>query len=87
MITPQKLAAIAEAVQLDPAAAALRGRFPDVHFTECSEDDVSPRISPVLDAHSHQLYLVTGKSGHCLEFTQDFNDATGVVVACKVDDE
>lgn len=86
-IAPKTLAAIAEAIQLNPSAAILRSRFPDIHFTECSEDDVSPRIKPVMDANSHLLFLVTGRSGHCLEFTPDLEHATGVVVASKVDEE
>ena len=87
MMTPQTLVAVAEAVQLNPSAAILRARFPDLHFTECSEDDVSPRFAPQLETAGHALFLVSGASGHCLELTNDFSLATGVVVASKVDDE
>jgi len=87
MMTPETLATVAAAVQVNPAMAALRAQFPDLHFTECSEDDVSPRFSPKLETAGHALFLVSGASGHCLELTNDFNLATGVVIASKVDDQ
>jgi len=87
MITPAQLVQVAEATLLDPRAASLRQRFPALHFTECSEDDVSPRYTPALSVDSHALYLISGASGHCLELTSDAASATGILVAAKVDDE
>ena len=87
MISAQTLAAVAEAVQLNPDAAVIRGLFPDLHFTECSEDDISPRYSPQLETTAHSLLLVTGATGHCLSLTNDLAAATGVVIATKADDD
>ncbi|MBK7900359.1 MAG: hypothetical protein KA603_10490 [Azonexus sp.] len=87
MITPTTLARVGEAVLLDPRTAILRQRFPDLHFTECSEDDVSPRYKPAFTVDGYDLYLVSGASGHCLEFTGDHDAATGILIAAKVDGE
>ena len=82
----QTLARFGEAVRADPSAGALRAKFPDIHFTECSADDVNPRFQPVLDTGSHELYLISGSTGHCLAITADPEAATGIIVACKSDD-
>ncbi|KAB2922304.1 MAG: hypothetical protein F9K30_12680 [Dechloromonas sp.] len=87
MITSAQLVQVGEATQLDARAASLRQRFPALHFTECSEDDVSPRYQPALSVSGYDLYLISGASGHCLEFTNDAATATGILVATKVDDE
>lgn len=87
MITPRQLFQVGEATMLDPRAASLRQRFPDLHFTECSENDVSPRYQPALSLDTHDLYLISGSSGHCLALTNTPEAATGILVAAKVDDE
>ena len=87
MISPAQLALVAEATLLDPRAASLRRRFPDLHFTECSEDDVSPLYQPAFSVDGHDLYLVSGASGHCLALTNNAASATGILVAAKVDEE
>jgi hypothetical protein len=87
MITPQKLVQVGEATMLDPRAASLRQRFPDLHFTECSENDVSPRYQPALSLDAYDLYLISGSSGDCLALTNTPESATGILVAAKVDDE
>jgi hypothetical protein len=87
MISPAQLVQVAEATLLDPRAASLRQRFPDLHFTECSEDDVSPLYKPALSVDAHDLYLITGASGHCLALTNDAASATGILVAAKVNEE
>lgn len=84
---PQQLDFVIEAVQNTADLALLRGQFPDLHFTFCSEDDVSPRISPVAEAGDYLIYLVSGASGHCLAFTPDLDAATGVVVATRSEDD
>lgn len=86
MITPELIAKVGAAVERNPAAAAVRPLFPEIHFTECSADDVNARFTPVLETASHELYLISGASGHCLEVTADFNGATGVIIAAKSDD-
>jgi hypothetical protein len=86
MITPRQLVQVAEVVALNSRLALLRERFPALHFSECSADDVSPRHSPALSLESHDLYLVAGASGHCLELTSDAETATGILVAVRFDD-
>jgi hypothetical protein len=87
MITPNLLAKVGEAALLDGSAAALRRRFPDLHFSECSEDDVSPRYQPAFSVSGYDLFLISGASGHCLELTNIAESATGILIAAKVDDE
>ncbi len=87
MITPTQLAQVGEAALLDSSATALRLRFPDPHFSECSEDDVSPRYKVAFGVQGYDLYYITGATGHCLEITNDPEIATGILSAAKVDDE
>lgn len=86
MITPTLLARVAEAVCVTPALAGLRSAFPGIHFTQCAADDIVSRVPPALETDGHELYLVTGASGHCLQLTSEFEGATGIVVASKADD-
>lgn len=87
MISAEQLAKVGEAARANASAAALRQSFPDLHFTECSEDDVSPRYKAALAIDGYALYLITGASGHCLELTNDPGIATGVLVAATADDD
>ena len=87
MISADQLARIGEAVSTAGTADALRKAFPGLHFTECSGDDVSPRYKVALSVPGYDLYLVSGATGHCLEFTGDLDSATGIVIAAQVDDE
>ena len=87
MITPTQLARVGEAALLDGSAAALRQRFPELHFTECSEDDVSPRYRPAFSIEGYELFYISGATGHCLEITNSAEAATGILIASKVDDE
>ena len=84
-MTPLQLVQVGEIILLSSRIDRLRERFPQLHFTECSEDDVSPRHRPALSLDSHDLYLVTGATGECLKLTNDFKKATGVLVAAKAD--
>jgi hypothetical protein len=87
MISAEQLAKVGAATRQDARVAALRPLFPELHFTECSEDDVSPRYQPALSLDQHELYLISGSSGHCLALTNSLEAATGILVAAKVDDE
>lgn len=87
MITPELLTQLAAAAQIDPLASAMGQLFPELHFSECSTDDVSPCHQPVLGIDGYDLYLVAGASGHCLSLTSDLASATGVLLATRVDDE
>ena len=85
MLTPDILATVA-AIAPQKDAIALREQFPGVMFTECSEDDVPARLKPTLETPGFLFFLFTNASGHCLEFTGDFEVATGIVVAARVPD-
>ena len=87
MISPTQLAYVGEALLLDASLASLRRRFPNLHFSECSGDDVSPRYRAAFNVEGYDLFLITGASGHCLELTNDPECATGILVASQVDDE
>lgn len=87
MISPETLQAVGDAVSRDANVSALRQAFPELHFTECSEDDVSPRFRPALSVDDFALYLISGCSGHCLELTHDADSATGILLAAKADEE
>ena len=87
MITARQLVQVGETMQLNARIALLRVRFPKLHFSECGEEDVSPRYQPALSIDSHHLYLISGASGHCLELTNDSETATGILVAARVDEQ
>jgi len=86
MISAETLADVGAAVRENPSVTSLRPRFPTLHFSECSADDINARFNPVFETEQYELYLISGASGHCLELTTDFNAATGIIVAAKVDD-
>jgi hypothetical protein len=87
MITPDQLAEVGAAALVDASASAMRQKFPGLHFSECSEDDVSPRYKAALSVEGYDLYLISGASGHCLVMTNHPESATGILLAAKVDDE
>lgn len=84
-MTPQTLASVAAAVRENPSLSALRTHFPELHFTECGEDDVPARVSAAAEAGGHLLYLIVN-TGHCIGFTDEIEAATGVVVAQRLDE-
>ncbi len=57
----------------------LKQRFPMVHFTLCSDDDIL-NARPVVERPGFNLYLVNSQE-HCLTLTNDFASASGVVIA------
>lgn len=67
-------------------AGHLRGTFPGVHFTVCSDDDIPARMRSVAGNDCCRLYYVDA-SDHCLKLTADAAAATGLVVALCDDDE
>ncbi len=88
MITQQQLSEISDFVSTQRIGPGLpielREKFSGVHFTVCMDDDVVS-ADPVLEQEEFNLYLIDS-SNHCLSFTQDFELATGVVVAEREDD-
>ncbi|MCB2100108.1 MAG: hypothetical protein KDE22_04515 [Rhodobacterales bacterium] len=61
------------------AVMGLRKAWPDIHFTYCLDDDIWA-LEPYREARGFNIYLVTGRY-HCLSFTGDIGDATGLVIA------
>ena len=64
----------------------LRERFPGIHFSLCSDDDVPPRLSPAAECKYCCLYYVDSGS-HCLRLTEEAAEATGLLVAMRYKDE
>ena len=83
MITPRQLDDIARRAEtrgVDYAALShLRQVYPGLYFTHCLDDDIND-VEPVLRGAGINLYLVDGRQ-HCLRLTEDFQAATGVVLA------
>lgn len=87
MITQEQLSRIATTIHaqaLDESMMALlRVEYPDVHFTYCLDDDI-PNHQPVFTGDGFNLYLIDSRE-HCLNLTQEFQHASGVVVAEVID--
>ncbi len=89
MITPELAVSIADRIDgetLDEAVVSgLREAWPDLHFTYCLDDDII-NGKPVLERDGFNIYLVDGRE-HCLCLTNDYETATGVVLAEVIDDD
>jgi hypothetical protein len=59
--------------------ARLRQQFDGVRLTACFEDDIYSG-KPVYACEHFSIYLV-GDGEHCLSLTNDYDIATGVVIA------
>ncbi len=83
MIPPERLDQVTQIVERaglnDQTVGALREAFTDMHLTYCMNDDIGVR-EPVRCADGFNLYLVDGR-GHCMQFTNDIEAATGLVLA------
>lgn len=83
MISPEQLqhvaTALTGAVLHEALIATLRSANPGIHFTYCMDDDI-PNHEPLLAGDGFNLYLVDGRE-HCLCLTQDYANATGIVIA------
>ena len=69
----------------ETAVSTLRGLWPDIHFTYCSDDDVTT-AKPVRESEGFNIYLVDGRE-HCMKFTSETQNATGLVLAEVEEDE
>ena len=65
--------------------ATLRQSYPDIHFTYCMDDDIS-NGKPVMETAAFNMYLIDGRE-HCLCLTNDFDVATGIVLAEVIEDD
>lgn len=63
----------------DDTVSELRKQYPGIHFTYCMDDDI-PNAKPVIEDSLFNLYLIDGRE-HCLCLTNDYDVATGIVVA------
>lgn len=83
MITQAQLQDISKRIEADELTDALitklRSEFSPLHFTFCMDDDVCD-MSPVMETEKFNLYLIDGRE-HCLKLTNDYEAATGLVVA------
>ena len=66
-------------------ARRLRESYSGCHFTVCSDDEVSPRLTPVIESETAAVYFLSS-NGHCLSFTEDPAAATGLLVAMRTED-
>ena len=69
----------------ESAVSRLREMWPDIHFTYCADDDVTA-ASPVFESEGFNIYLVDGRD-HCMKFTSQLQNATGLVLAEVEEDE
>jgi hypothetical protein len=83
MITTEQINAIMAKLETmgvgDDTVSELRQQYQPIHFTYCMDDDL-PNNTPVIEYKDFNLYLIDGRD-HCLCLTNDFDAATGIVVA------
>ena len=83
MISTEQVSAIAAKIETmgvdETTVSALREQYQPIHFTYCMDDDL-PNNTPVLEYKDFNLYLIDGRE-HCLCLTNDYEAATGIVVA------
>jgi len=83
MITTEQVNAIAAKIETlgvdETIISALRKQYQPVHFTYCMDDDL-PNNTPIIRHKDFNLYLIDGRE-HCLCLTNDYEAATGIVVA------
>ena len=90
MLEEARVATISQQVKtqafIDEAVLmSLRAAYPDIHFTYCLDDDIVTG-KPVLSEEKFNVYLVDGRE-HCLCLTNDYDVATGIVIAEIIEDE
>lgn len=83
MISTEQINAIAAKIETfgvaETTVLTLRQQHQPIHFTYCMDDDL-PNNTPVIAREDFNLYLVDGRE-HCLCLTNDYEVATGIVVA------
>lgn len=88
MISSEQMQRVASTIRTQPLTeslvSTLRAEYPGVHFTYCMEDDI-PNQEPVLEGEGFNLYLVDGRE-HCLCLTNNYENATGIVIAEIIED-
>jgi hypothetical protein len=88
MITNEQINAITAKLETlglsDDTVSTLRQQYQPIHFTYCMDDDL-PNNTPVIERQGFNLYLIDGRE-HCLCLTNDYDSATGIVVAETIPD-
>ncbi|UOA07825.1 MULTISPECIES: DUF6129 family protein [Methylobacter] len=88
MITTQQVTAIAAKIAAsgvdESTVLTLRQEYQPIHFTYCMDDDL-PNNTPIIEHKGFNLYLIDGRE-HCLCLTNDYDAATGIIVAETVPD-
>ena len=83
MISTEQVNEIAEKIDTlgvdEATVSTLRQQYQPIHFTYCMDDDL-PNNVPVIEKAAFNLYLIDGRE-HCLCLTNDYDAATGIVVA------
>lgn len=83
MISTEQINAITAKIETmglnDDTVCELRQHYQPIHFTYCMDDDL-PNNTPVIERNGFNLYLIDGRE-HCLCLTNDYETATGIVVA------
>ncbi len=64
----------------------LREANPDIRFTYCSNDDIAVNAKAVTERPGFNVYFVDSRE-HCAYLTNDYDVATGIVLAEVFDDE
>ena len=88
MMTPRQLTDITRLVEMRgmdaEILAQLRQIYPGLYFTACLDDDIN-EVEPALCGVGVNVYLVDRRQ-HCLRLTEDFESASGVVLALVSDE-
>lgn len=83
MISPEQLQTLATRISNlplnDTLISVIRSENPGIHFTYCFDDDI-PNNEPMLSETNFNLYLIDGRE-HCLCLTNNYEHATGIVIA------
>ena len=83
MITSEQVHEIAAKIETlgvdESTVSTLRQHYQPIHFTYCMDDDL-PNNTPAVEHQGFNLYLIDGRE-HCLCLTNDYQAATGIVVA------
>lgn len=83
MITIEQIKTIVAKIETmglsDDTVSELRQHYQPIHFTYCMDDDL-PNNTPVVEHKDFNIYLIDGRE-HCLCLTNDYDVATGIVVA------
>jgi hypothetical protein len=83
MITTAQLAEISSKIKAhgvdESILSQLRQDYQSIHFTYCMDDDIGHYQSALSEA-DFNLYLVDGRE-HCLCLTDNYDVATGIVIA------